>query len=568
MLVRLLVENFALLERTEIDFGAGLNILTGETGAGKSIVIDAMDLVLGGQGTADYIRTGADRALVEALFEVAGIGAVKEKLAGFGLDDDTEDNILMTREISRNSKNLCRVNGRVVTLSMYREIGRQLIDIYGQHHQQSLLDKDKHRQLLDSFGGRQVLELLVKTAELYKQYRQIADRISEIKLNEQERVRRLDMLRYQLGEIDGAKLTAGEDANLENERNLLANAEKIMQLCNNVYEALYDGSPGKPAALEAIHEALADLRELRKIDPQISALVELAEGAMYQLEDVARETGKYRDRVEFNPERLEQVGSRLEQLKQLKRKYGPSVEEILAYREQVAFSIEECDRAEELLEELNRDFTEVQYQYHQAAGELSNIRKSTALRLEQSITGELAALAMPQVEFRVAVTTLETPGSKGLDDVEFMISPNPGEPLKPLAKIVSGGEMSRLMLAMKAILARVDDMPTMIFDEVDAGLGGKALQAVAEKLAVTGRDRQVICVTHAAQIASYADVHYNISKVTAGGRTATVINRLDDAGRTEELSRMLGGNNITDVARQHAREMLDTAAKNKLMSGN
>lgn len=563
MLVRLLVKKFALIDKIEIDFGRGLNLITGETGAGKSIIIDAMDVVLGGQAATDYIRSGAERAVVEAIFDIGEVAGVKDKFAEFGLETEEDNNILMSREISRAAKNLCRINGRTVTLSMYREIGRQLVDIYGQHHQQSLLEKEKHLQLLDSFGGRQAQELLVKTGSLYKKYREVLDKITEIKTNEQERVRRLDMLRFQLAEIDTASLASGEDINLENERNLLTNAEKLTQLCSGIYEALYEGSAEKSAALEAIHDALANLRELGKIDLQLQSLTDVAESAMYQLEDVAREVGKYRDRIEYNSERLDQVNNRLELIKQLKRKYGANVEEIIAYREQLAVSTNECERAEELAVSLTKELAAVEDEYNQVAGELSAIRKLTAERLEQSITGELAALAMPQVKFKVDLNRHSTPGNCGFDEVEFMISPNPGEPLKPLAKIVSGGEMSRIMLALKAILARVDAMPTMIFDEVDAGLGGKAVQAVAEKLAVIGRDRQVICVTHSPQIASYADVHFNISKITTGERTETTVSRLPDAGRVEEISRMLGGNNITDLTKEHAQEMLDTASRSK-----
>ncbi len=564
MLVRLQVAKFALIEQIEIDFCAGLNILTGETGAGKSIIIDAMDVVLGGQGTTDYIRTGAERAVIEALFDISETAPVQAKLKEFGLfEEDDGKHLLLTREISRSAKNLCRVNGRVVTLGMYREIGRQLIDIYGQHHQQSLLEKEKHLHLLDSFGGQQVQELLGKTSALYKQYRELADKISGLKSDEQDRIRRLDMLRYQLSEIDNANLAAAEDIKLENERNLLANAEKLAHLCSGVYDALYAGRVGQTAALDGIHEAMANLRELAKIDPQLIALTEITENILYQLEDIAREAGKYRERMEVNPERLEQVNNRLEQIKQLKRKYGTTIEEIIVYREQVAASIDEADRAEEIIDTLNKELSALEQQYGQVAGELSKIRSLTAGQLEQSITGELAALAMPRVAFRAELTRLDAPGSRGMDSVEFMISSNPGEPLKPLAKIVSGGEMSRIMLAMKAILARVDAMPTMIFDEVDAGLGGKAVQAVAEKLALIGRNRQVICVTHAPQIASYADAHYNISKIATGRRTETVVNRLSAAGRAAEIASMLGGNNISDVTRKHAQEMLDKAAENK-----
>lgn len=563
MLLRLLVEKFALIDKIEIDFGHGLNLLSGETGAGKSIIIDAMDVVLGGQALVDYIRTGEERAMVEALFDISNVIGVKEKLAGFGLDYGDGEELLLTREISRAAKNICRINGRTVTLGMYREIGRQLVDIYGQHHQQSLLEKEKHIQLLDSFGGRRIQELLGKTSGLYKQYRDISDKIAEITANDQERARRLDLLRYQLAEIDAARLTPGEDAKVENELNLLANSEKVTKLCSDIYELLYEGSAGRPAALDIIHEALASLRELSKIDPLVSSFTEIAENAMYQLDDVAREAGKYRDRVEYNPERLEQAGNRLEQIKQLKRKYGTTVEEIIAYREQLAASIDKEGRAEELAAALTCKLEKVRQEYELTAGELSKVRLSTACRLEESITGELAALAMPQVRFRVEIKKVSSPGSRGMDEIEFLISPNPGEPLKQLAKIVSGGEMSRIMLALKAILARADVIPTMIFDEVDAGLGGKAIQAVAEKLSLIGRDRQVICVTHSPQIASYADVHFNISKITAGQRTETVVGRLSDTGRVEEISRMLGGNNITDLTKKHAREMLNTALTNK-----
>lgn len=562
MLKKLFISNFALIDKLEIEFFPGFSVMTGETGAGKSIVVDAVDIAIGGQGLTEFIRSGEEKAVVEAYFEIDGNYRVTKLLEQYGYMQEEGDLLILTRELVKTGKNLCRINGRQVNLSVYKEISQLLVDIYGQHHQQSLLDPQKHIELLDEYGGLPLLELKKQLAEHYTQYELLQNRFKQLEASEKEQARMADVYRYQWEEIEKIGLKPNEDVALEEEKHILNHAEKLAYLTNSAYEVLYEGSKGK-AVTDLIHEAVNACREAGDIDEFLRPVCEALESALYQIEDAAREVKAYTDRVEADPVRLEEVENRLNSIGQLKKKYGNTIEEILEYKEKVAASMALFENYEEELQKLKDSLADAESQYNHVAAELSQARKAAAEQLKTQITAELRELNMPNVAFEVAATMKKSPTVNGLDEVEFLISPNKGEPLKPLAKIVSGGEVSRIMLAFKTILAKLDAIATLIFDEVDAGIGGHALQAVARKLSYIGQDRQVICVTHAPQIAGSGDHHYMAVKSLNSGRTVTSVQKLTNQERVDELARMLAGGQVTETARKHAEEIINTGKTQK-----
>jgi len=555
LLEKLFIRNFAIIDRLEIDLPKGFTVLTGETGAGKSIIIDAVTVVTGGQGLTEFIRSGEEKAVVEAVFDIGVNAKAKKILEEYGLLPEEGDSLILTREIVKTGKNLCRVNGRQVNLSVLKDIAKTLVDIYGQHHQQSLLDPLKHIELLDDYGGDQMRGLRKKLSSAYRDIAALEARIREMEADEKERVRKIDIYKYQLEEIDGIGPVEGEDSSLEEEKNILANAERLSVLYNTAYELLYEGGRQK-AVTDLLHEAASNLKEACSVDPAAGPLTETVESALYQLEEVARDIRKRCSSLETDPLKLDEVENRLALIRQLKKKYGDTINEILKYREEVASSLIVLDNFDEELSRTKKFMEEAKKHYDSIAGETSSQRRKTADTIRELITRELIELNMPHVTFDISITSGNRPTENGYDEVEFLISPNLGEPLKPLAKIVSGGEVSRIMLAFKKILAKIDSVFTLIFDEVDAGIGGNAIQAVAQKLSSIGTDRQVICVTHSPQIAARADNHFIITKETGESRTFTKIYGLSPEERIDEIARMLGGGKITAVTRKHAEEIL------------
>lgn len=564
MLHSLYIKNFALIDDVEVNFGGGLNIVTGETGAGKSMLIDALQVALGSRASADFIRTGRDKATVQATFDLAKLPWLSQRLSELGLDLEDDDLLVLAREINRNGKNYCRVNGRLVSLNVYRQVGGGLVDMLGQHEQQTLLNQDRHRALLDKLGGPQLINQAKRVKEIYRQWRDASTELKELENNARELARRLDMLTFQVAEIDKAALVEGEEEELLNERKLLVNAEKIARLAGESYDYLYGGETGGTSAVDAVGKAAAALKELAEIDGNLHSLVEAVESALYQLEDAAREISSYRDDVEYNPDRLDEIEQRLSLIKQLKYKYGASIQEILEFRHQAAAEIGTLANSSEKTELLKTQIKTLEQAWQQEAQNLSHLRKKAARELEQAAAKELKYLEMGSVAFRVGMTETGQLSPNGAEEIEFLIAPNPGEPLRPLQKIASGGELSRIMLVLKVLLAGVDEVPTLIFDEVDTGVGGKALQAIGEKLAKIGQSRQVICVTHAPQVACFADNHYLISKTVVDGHAQTSVTCLDESARVEELARMLAGREITDVVKDHAEQMLKMSAKLKI----
>lgn len=570
MLRELSVANLALIERLRIEFEPGLNILTGETGAGKSIIIDAVGLALGGRFSGEMVRAETDALQVEAVFELEEPEKFRPALDELGIELGDDHLLILSREAGSSGRNRCRINGQTVTVSTLAKVGTMLMDIHGQHEHQSLLINEKQLAILDAFGGKSLAEAAGQVAEAYERWRWLRQELARLDGDIEDRARRMELLNFQLQEITEAQLTPGEDGELAQERAILAGAEKLYAAAAESYQRLYGGEAGDCVLdqLAAVERALMSAVE---IDPKLAPVVELIREAACQAEEAAHEIRRYRDAIPFNPERLEEVERRLDLLTKLKKKYGQTVDEILAYADKIRAELDEVENRDVRRAELERELAEVQERLATAALTLSRLRREAADRLEQAVTAQLAELNMGRTAFTVELSRTETADglpladgrwaitASGLDHAEFLVAPNVGEGAKPLAKIASGGELSRIMLAIKAILAEVDAIPTMVFDEIDTGIGGRTAQAVAEKLLLIARSRQVICVTHLPQIASMAHRHLYIEKTTDGARTRVNVRPLEMQGRVDELARMLGGAEVTETTRRHAQEMLALA---------
>lgn len=561
MLVELRIQNIALIESLNLALGEGLHVLTGETGAGKSIIIDAVSLLLGGRASADLIRSGCDQAFVEGLFQCSPSSPVPDLLAGIGVSLAEDGTFLLSREVSRSGRSVSRVNGKTVPLGVYRDLGRLLVDIHGQHEHQSLSNPDNHLRLLDAYGGPEIVSLTGRVGELCNQINQVLKQRQRYGGSEAERSRQVEFLRFQIDEIDQARLQPGEEEQLREERMMLANAEKLLEAVGKAYLNLFGGEQ-QFSAYDRLSAAIQDLRGGVQYLPALQQLSETAAGLLYQIEDLARELESIRERLEVNPARLAEVEDRLQLIRRLQKKYGATIEEILRYREEKARELEELTESEARIEALDRELTGLREKLDRAAATLSEARQQVAARLEEAVCREIADLGMTGTRFQVEFKRKEVPTADGWDRVEFLLAANPGEPLKPLARIASGGELSRIMLALKTILASQDQIPTLIFDEVDAGIGGRSLVSVARKLSALSRFRQVICVTHSPQIAGYADRHMAITKLVKGGRTYTEVCLVTGEDCVLELARMLGGEE-SEGARDHAREILRVAAEEK-----
>lgn len=576
MLAELNVSNFAIIEKLRIPFAPGFNVLTGETGAGKSIIIDAVSNLLGERADSTAIRSGAEQARIEGIFLLKGDlqRIIAPLLQEYGLEEEDEA-LILTREINRDGRNVCRVNGRAVTLRILRRIGQELIDIHGQTEHLSLKRVRQHVDFLDRFAD--LGELRSEVAAKVRDLRQVRRSLEGLLRDERELARREDLLRYQVQEIAAAKLQPGEEEELNRERILLANAERLTTLADAAYRALYEGGEERKSVLDLLAEATQALKGLEELDPTLQGQREAAEEVSYRLEDLARNVRSYRDSIEYNPDRLRQVEERLDLIYSLKRKYGDSIADILAFAERAARELDDIAHSEERIAELQDQERKLLAGIGQLAGELSAARREASERLAAAIERELADLNMGKARFTVDIEQVEAEdgvevGGKryafdatGIDRVEFLISPNIGEPLKPLVKIASGGETSRLMLAMKSVLSAADYIPTLIFDEIDAGIGGRAGVIVGQKLWNLTPEHQVFCVTHLPQIACFGDAHFQVRKGVVGGRTVTKVQRLGDGGRLKELTLMLGP--VSEATRKSALEMLERTHKTKGFKG-
>lgn len=557
MITDLIVKNFAIIETLHVQFGTGFNVLTGETGAGKSIVIDAVNLLLGGRARGEVIRTGADEATVEAVFDLQGESAVREQLVELGLENDAE--LLVRRIVARSGKNRVFVNGSPVPLGQLRTLTSQLVNIYGQHEHQNLQSTETHLSLLDDYAKLQ--PYLAVYQQAFQASQLLQKRLNDLNLAERERQQRLDMLTFQQQELAAAKLVAGEDLDLEQERSLLQHAEKLTAATAGGYELLYAGQQAVCGQLASVADQLAALQD---VDPQLTPLTETLRSSLFNLEDVASELRSYAEKLDFEPHRQEQVEERLALLANLKRKYAPTVEGLLAYQVKIESDLAELSDVEGHRDLLQQELEKARLVVLEQGRILSTKRQQAALELAAAVEAELADLAMPKARFEMRLFVLAEASAEGLERGEFYLAANPGEPAQPLAKIASGGELSRIMLALKRSAPEGDGVRTLIFDEVDAGIGGEAATAVGEKISRLGEQLQVLCVTHLPQVAAFADQHYQVVKTEEAGRTSTHLQLLSGAEQVEEMARMLAGAHVGERTLEHARELIERSKRSSV----
>ena len=553
MLREIRVRNFAVIDAVTAAFGPGLNVLTGETGAGKSMLIDAILLVRGARAQTDVIRTDTEIATVEAVFDVDPHGPVPAVLddAGLALDDGQ---LVVRRELAQSGRHRAFVNDSPVTVGLLERLGDHLVEIHGQHEHQRLLEPARQLDLLDRFGDAE--QLRERVGDIVSRHRAARAEVERLRAAERDRAQREDLLRFQLSELDGARLREGEEEELRAARRRLQHAERLIAGLAEVGGLLDED---ESSAASRLHRAGRLLRELARFDPAFAAPADTIDGAGSLIEDALQAVRGLRERVTVTPGRLEEVDERLDALTRLKRKYGDTEAAMLAFRNGVAAELEKLERHEEILAAQEKTLGALEAELTEAAVALSERRRAAADRLAGEAERELRQLGMDRARFAIAVEPgpMTEVGPRGLDRVEFRLSANPGEEVRPLAKVVSGGELSRTMLALKAVLARADRVPTMIFDEVDAGIGGRVAAVVAQKLARAAEGHQVLCVTHLAPIAARAAHHVRVWKGTRAGRTRVSAEVLTGEARVEEIARMVAGERVTDTARGHARELLD-----------
>lgn len=549
MLDLLHIENIAVIEEADICFRPGFNALTGETGAGKSIVIDAISAILGQRAYRDAIRTGSDRARISAVFRgVPEYPWFQENGIAYEPDE-----LLIQREIYVDGKNICRVNGQPVTVSLLRGLGQQLIQIHGQHDSAQLFDESNHLQMLDAFAGHE--PLMEEYRQAYLEMDALRKKIQAMTMDEAEKLRRMETLKFQIQEISRAELQPGEDQELEQRRNLMRSGEKLMTALNQAAEALYGGEDTDGAAA-LISQAANSLRTFSQVSEEVEQVQSQTEELSYAVQDVAEQVRVLRDRFDFSPAALEEVEDRLDVIQRLRRKYGATCEEILAYLSNCEQELEAIEVSDDTIARLQKVLKEKKRAARRLADALTESRNTAAAAFAERLVTELRQLDMPRVQFVCELTPKAHLDESGGDDCRFMMSANVGEELRQMNRVASGGELARIMLAMKNVLSEKDHVPTLIFDEVDTGVSGRAAQKVAEKLHAVSVGKQVLCVTHLPQIAAMADTHFLISKAEQNGRTYTSVTPLALEGRKDEIARLIGGAKITENTRKSAEEML------------
>lgn len=560
MLLELTIKNFAIIPSLHIDFHQGMTALTGETGAGKSIIIDAMGLLAGGRGSSDYIRHGEDKCLLEGLFEWPKQPDFRELMDELGIDQ-SDSFLIVQRDMSRSGKNICRLNGRTVPLVQLRRVGTYLVDIQGQNEHQELLQPEKHLSLMDNFGSKAFKQQLAAYQENFSEYQELVKQTRKVQQNEQSYVQRIDMLRFQQEEIEQAELEVGEEELLLEERGKLMNYQKIVDALGKTYAIL---SEDTNSLTDGVGLALNEIQEIEELDEDYQKISENLQSAYYLLQDVASETSKQLDYLELDEARLDEVMLRLEMIRQLKRKYGETIPAILAYYQEISEELDAMTGFENQLEELVQHLQIKHEVVLSLAESLHQERKKIACQLEREIMQEVTELYMENTLFEIRFKTdPEHLSETGMDQVAFYLSSNLGEDLKPLIKVASGGELSRILLALKAIFSKGQEMTSIVFDEVDTGVSGRVAQAIAEKIAKIASNSQVLCITHLPQVAAQADYQYFISKEVQDGRTQTKITQLDEKSRILEIARMLSGSEITELTLQHATELLKLAQKDR-----
>jgi len=543
MLREIRVKNFAIIDKLEVSFTPGLNILTGETGAGKSIVIGALSVALGGRAYTEMIKTDASEAVVEAVFDDHSHPVLER------LGIDSSEGIVIRRTISAAGRSKAYVNDTTVTVQGLGELGSTLVDVHGQHEHQSLLSTESQMAILDTFGG--LAGQAEEVASLYAEVQAVRKKIADMRLSARERAQRIDLLKFQVEEIDAATLEAGEEPRLEEERDILSNLTRLVELVETSYEALYGG---EGSGLEKLTAVADSLKEMSEIDGGASEVLELVQQAVPLVEDASHMLRGFKDRYDLDPARLDAVIERLELIRVLKKKYGDTIEDIIRIRDEAESELRDMEAADETAEELEADLQKIEKNLAAVAKKLTAERGKAAKRIESSVMAALKGLALEKSAFKVEVREKEISATGG-DEIEFLFSANPGEAPKPLSKVASGGELSRIMLAIKSTLREADPVPVLIFDEVDAGIGGKTALNVATKLREISVGRQVLCITHLPQIASVADIHFYISKGEKQGRVYVSVDEVTGSRREEEIARMLGGS-VTDTSLKHAKELL------------
>ncbi|WP_062048227.1 DNA repair protein RecN [Bacillus sp. JCM 19034] len=567
MLVELSIKHFAIIDQVTVTFDKGLTVLTGETGAGKSMIIDAIGLLLGGRGSSDYVRYGEQRAEIEGLFQVDEGHRTLEKAKELGIDV-SDQMFILRRDITAQGKSICRINGKLVTIAILREVGQALVDIHGQHEHQSLLQPEYHIQMLDEFAKEPLARTKQEYKELYQKVLQLQKKIKQFSTNEQEMAQKVDLYQFQLNEIEEAKLEPLEDERLLEERYKLQHSEKLFTLLQDSYQSLY----GENRGLDFLSNASAHLEEAATIDSELADLHESVSNSFYLLEEAAFTIRNKMELIEFDPARLEIVESRLHEITQLKRKYGSTVEEIMEYAAKIEEELDSIVHKDDRLTEIQAELDATWKDLYVEAQTLTKLRKKSAQTLKEEIHAQLRSLYMEKTQFDVSFKphpiTKTSPTidgqtitftEDGINEIEFYLSTNPGEPLKPLAKVASGGEISRIMLAIKSIFSDQEGITSVIFDEVDTGVSGRVAQAIAEKIHRISSGSQVLCITHLPQVAAMADTHLYISKEEVDNRVKTYVNTLTKEEKVNEIARMISGVEVTELTKQHANELIQLA---------
>ncbi|KAF0337508.1 DNA repair protein RecN [Pediococcus acidilactici] len=552
MLLELSIKDFAIIEKLDASFRQGMTVLTGETGAGKSIIIDAVGLLAGGRGSVDFVRTGADKAVLQGVFDIAEIANTKTVLEELGIE--LTNDLVITRELLKTGRSVCRVNGTIVNLNSLKKIGQTLIDIHGQNEHQELMDSDKHLRLLEQFDYAAVADTKQRYQAAFKAYTKLNRRLNQSLKNEHEWNQRVDMLQFQVDEIKAANLIEGEDEELEKRRDQLVNFQSISDALAASFQVLE--SEEGVSATDQIGNVMQEMQGIADYDEEYEQIADEVQNAYYSLEDVTNRVRSAIDSMEWNSAELDEVEQRLETIRQLKKKYGNSITEILKYLSRIENELAEMTGAGQNLDDLAVEVEKRLQETKQLGTQLTNLRQKMALKLEQAVRDQLAGLYMEKTQFKVQFNSKKVPELDGLDDVEFLIQPNPGEDLKPLAKIASGGELSRIMLALKTIFARNEGVTSIIFDEVDTGVSGRVAQAIADKIHEISNHSQVLCISHLPQVAARADYQLHVAKKVVKGRTMTNLTALDDEGRVNEIAKMLAGVDLTELSLEHARELL------------
>ncbi len=561
MLLELNIKNIALIESLRIEFAQGFNALTGETGAGKSIVVDCVNLALGGRADRDIIRNGTDKGSVQAVFDISGNAQALEMAQSLGVDVD-EGLVNVSRELNRNGRNICRISGSILPLSTLKQFTSLLVDIHGQHEHQALMNPARHIDFLDSFGDAQHASIRQNVAKLHAERSHTASALKALLKDQAERERLVDMLSFQVNEIEKAHLKTGEEEKLLSRMRMLENAEKVQASLDTAYRLTYAGEGGM-SAQESLLQAGEQMDGIADIDPKFARIAQALHELYYAVNEIGSELQSLREDTSSDPQLLEKISNRLDLISRLERKYGSSVEEVIAFGKNARERLEAIQSGDQSVSELKRELKARDTALRAACDALTLSRKQLATELESGLLEQLKDLGMGKTRFSVSFRTLERPTANGLDEVEFLISPNPGEPLRPLANIASGGELSRIMLALKALALDRGGVDSMVFDEIDTGVSGRMAQVVGEKMRMIASKKQVLCVTHLPQIAALADAQFCVEKHVEGDRTHTSVIKLDDDGRIRELSRLVGGSSDSPSSLAHAQHMLEQARMHK-----